>query len=114
MTSSKDHCRDRTRTKPIEVILFGVGALGSLLVDCLATGYPLIRVVGAVDTAPTRRQRDSPSFIPTIAVRRTWWSGPLEEVLAELGKPADLIYHMTESRALGTSSSSSSPRLRRG
>ena len=41
-----------TINRPARVILFGLGALGSLLIKCLATGYPLIRVVGAVDNAP--------------------------------------------------------------
>ncbi len=45
------------RDRPLGVILFGVGALGALVLKCLGTGYPLIRVVGAVDHAADKAGR---------------------------------------------------------
>lgn len=88
---------DRSK-REIAVILYGLGALGSLVIDCLRTGYPLLRVVGAVDHAPHLAGRRLADLYPGFAgagevvVRPT-----LAECLAALPDKADVVYHMTES-----------------
>ena len=82
----------------VGVILFGVGALGSLILKCLATGYPLIRVVGAVDHAADKvglRLSDlHPEFAAAgdVVVRDT-----LTACLADCRHEARVLYHLTES-----------------
>ncbi|WP_266339032.1 hypothetical protein [Kaistia nematophila] len=84
--------------EPIGVILFGLGCLGSLVVECLSQGYPGIRVVGAVDHDPAKagQRLDAlyPGFVGAgdVIVRPT-----LAECLADGGDAADLLYHLTES-----------------
>jgi len=84
--------------EPTRVILFGLGALGGLVIDCLKTGYPLIRIVGAVDHAPNRAGRrmgdiyDGLGEASDVVVAAT-----LRECLDGLDAPAHLLYHMTES-----------------
>ena len=83
---------------PVRVILFGLGALGSLVVACLAQGYPLIRVVGAVDHAPDKAGRRLADLYPDFAgagdvvVQRS-----LADCLRSCGAEAELVYHLTES-----------------
>ena len=36
------------------IILYGVGALGSLVMRVLRSNYPTIKIVGAVDSDPTK------------------------------------------------------------
>ena len=87
-----------TIDRPARVILFGLGAVGSLLIKCLATGYPLIRVVGAVDNAPGLAGRKLGDLYPELAdVTGVVVSATLEACLATLKEPADLLYHLTES-----------------
>lgn len=84
--------------RPVGVILYGVGALGALVVACLKTGYPLIRVVGAVDSAPGKAGRPLDALCPGydgaagVVVRAT-----LAECLANLTGEAHAALHMTES-----------------
>lgn len=83
----------------IDVVLYGVGALGCLLLDCLATGYPLIRVVGAVDNDPAkagRRLGDVHAGTPRGAADVVV-APDLRTCLAGLRAPAQLVFHMTES-----------------
>ncbi|WP_293858134.1 hypothetical protein [uncultured Alsobacter sp.] len=85
-------------SRPARVILFGLGALGSLLMDALRSGYPMIRIVGAIDHDPAKVGRRMGDLYPGItdgadvAVAAT-----VEACLASLKEPADLAYHMTES-----------------
>lgn len=84
--------------RPAEVVLFGLGSLGSLVIRCLSTGYPLIRVVAAVDNDPAKAGRPLAELHPDfpqadgIVVRPT-----LAAALADCGGRADLVYHLTES-----------------
>ena len=83
----------------IDVVLYGVGALGCLLLDCLATGYPLIQVVGAVDNDPAkagRRLGDVHAGTPRGAADVVV-APDLRTCLAGLRTPAQLVFHMTES-----------------
>jgi 4-hydroxy-tetrahydrodipicolinate reductase len=87
-----------THTKA-RVILFGVGALGALLLDCLATGYPLIEVVGAVDNDPAKAGRRLGDVHPGTppAARGIVIAPTLAACLGGLDAPAHLLFHMTES-----------------
>jgi 4-hydroxy-tetrahydrodipicolinate reductase len=84
--------------EPARVILFGLGALGGLVIDCLNTGYPLIRIVGAVDHGPNRAGRrlgdiyNGLEDASSVVISET-----LQQCLNGLDGPADLLYHMTES-----------------
>jgi 4-hydroxy-tetrahydrodipicolinate reductase len=85
-------------TRPARVILFGLGALGGLVVDCLKTGYPLIQVVGAVDHASQRAGRILNEVYPDLADTDGIVVAPsLKACLEGLREPADLVLHMTES-----------------
>lgn len=83
---------------PVRVILFGLGALGSLIVGCLNQGYPLIRVVGAVDHAPDKAGRRLADLYPDFAEAGNIVVQPsLADCLRTGGADADLVYHLTES-----------------
>lgn len=79
------------------VILFGVGALGALALDCLKTGYRLIEVVGAVDNDPAKAGRRLGDICPGAPGGDVIVAPTLGACLARLSEPADLLYHMTES-----------------
>jgi 4-hydroxy-tetrahydrodipicolinate reductase len=85
-------------TQQVGVIVFGVGALGALVLKCLATGYPLIRVVGAVDHAPDKAGQRLADLYPAfpgagdVVVRAS-----LAECLADCRHQASVLYHLTES-----------------
>lgn len=85
-------------TGPLGVVVFGLGSLGSLVFRCLSTGYPLIRVVGAVDIDPNKARRRLADLYPDLAgagdvvVRPT-----LAETLGECRDAPSLLYHLTES-----------------
>ncbi|MCW6512167.1 hypothetical protein [Lichenifustis flavocetrariae] len=86
------------RDRPVGVILFGLGALGSLVIDCLATGYPLIHVVGAVDHAPDKVGRRLAELYPAFAeAGDVIVHDSLSACLAPCGSEAELLYHLTES-----------------
>ncbi|MDQ0393145.1 NAD(P)H-dependent amine dehydrogenase family protein [Labrys monachus] len=80
------------------IVLFGLGAMGSLVIRCLMLDHPRLRVVGAVDHAPEkvgRRLGDLYAGLDNgadVAVART-----LDECLAALPEIPDLLLHMTES-----------------
>ena len=79
------------------VIIFGVGALGVLALDCLKTGYPLIEVVGAVDNDPTKIGRRLGDLCPGAPGADVEVAPTLSACLSRLKAPAHLLYHMTES-----------------
>jgi 4-hydroxy-tetrahydrodipicolinate reductase len=84
--------------RPVAVILYGLGALGSLVIDCLKTGYPLLRVVGAVDRARHLAGRRLADLYPDFAGAGNVVVQPtLAECVAALPDRADIVYHMTES-----------------
>ena len=90
--------RSSASARPVGVVLFGLGALGSLVIDCLATGYPLIRVVGAVDHAPDRAGRRLAALYPGFAdAGDVVVQDTLSACLGRCGSEADLLYHLTES-----------------
>lgn len=83
---------------PVRVILFGLGALGSLVIRCLSTGYPLIRVVGAVDHAPGKVGRRLADLYPDFAgAGDVTVQDNLAACLKMCVPAADLLFHLTES-----------------
>lgn len=88
----------RPLAKRLDVILFGVGALGSLVVDCLRPGVPMIRVVGAVDVDRSKAGRRLAELTPDFpGAGDVVVAEDLAGCLARLGSPADVLLHMTES-----------------
>ncbi|SMF12220.1 4-hydroxy-tetrahydrodipicolinate reductase [Xaviernesmea oryzae] len=88
----------KARPMPANVILYGVGALGTLVLDALRSGYPTIRVVGAVDHAPDKAGRPLAELYPGYAaLEGIVVAGTLAECLAGIEAPVHLVYHMTES-----------------
>jgi 4-hydroxy-tetrahydrodipicolinate reductase len=84
--------------QPARVVLFGVGALGSLVIGCLEADHPLIEVVGAVDCDPAKAGRRLGDLHPGLANGADVVVAPsLGSCLAGLAAPPDLVYHMTES-----------------
>jgi len=82
----------------VAVVLFGLGSLGSLVIDVLKTGYPRIQIVGAVDHAPTKIGRRLGDLYPGLRDGADVIVAPsLGACLAGVGEPVDVVYHMTES-----------------
>lgn len=81
-----------------DIILFGLGALGSRLLRVLQNDYPLIRVVGVVDRDPDKAGK-------TVTEVSTWTrfgdlvvAPDLESCLAGLDAKPTVLVHMTESK----------------
>jgi 4-hydroxy-tetrahydrodipicolinate reductase len=80
------------------VVLFGLGALGSLVIDCLKASYPLIDVVGAVDHDGAKAGKRLGGLYPGLRNGADVVVTPsLQACLARLATKPDLVYHMTES-----------------
>jgi hypothetical protein len=81
-----------------DVVLFGLGALGSCAVKVLSTGYPQIRVVGAVDHAPGMTGKRMGDLFPGMPQGADIVVSPeIGACLDGLAKKPDVVYHMTES-----------------
>jgi len=86
-------------TAKANVVIFGLGALGSLLMEVLKSGYPMIRIVGAIDHAPGKAGKLLSELFPANeGIEGITVSASLEACLAGLGVPVDVVYHMTESK----------------
>ncbi len=84
--------------RPIPVVLFGLGALGALVIRCLATGYPMIRVVAAVDHDPQKAGRRLADLFPDFAgAGDVVVAADLATALAGAAERPELLYHLTES-----------------
>lgn len=83
--------------KPVRVVLWGLGALGSRLLGALAGGVKLIEIVGAVDRDPAFVGKTLEEIFPVARGINVRVVASLEECLAGLEQPADVVYHMTES-----------------
>ena len=85
-------------SKPASVVLFGLGALGSLVTDCLRAEYPLIRIVGAADRDPEKAGKALGALYPGLKNGAgVVVSSSLIACLDGLKAPPDVVYHMTES-----------------
>jgi 4-hydroxy-tetrahydrodipicolinate reductase len=80
------------------VALFGLGALGSLVIDCLRADYPLIQIVGAIDHDPGKAGKRLGDLYPGLRNGAEVTVAPsLRACLDGIAVKPDLVYHMTES-----------------
>ncbi len=81
------------------IVLFGLGALGSLVVRSLTLDHPRLRIVAAVDRAPDKAGRKLGELYPDLREGRdVRVAATLEEALQGLAAKPDLLIHMTESK----------------
>ncbi|MCY4463847.1 MAG: hypothetical protein OXC26_26135 [Albidovulum sp.] len=84
--------RDRARA-----ILWGLGALGSKVVDAFAAGVDDLEIAGAVDHDPRLANRSLRDAFSSAALPDLIIQPSLESCIAGLERPADVLFHMTES-----------------
>ena len=85
-----------TMTKAANVILYGVGALGSLVMKVLRSDYPTIRIVGAIDTDPAKVGRRLDDLFPANAgIAGIAVTASLSDCLATVSGKVDVALHMT-------------------
>lgn len=82
---------------PVNIILWGLGALGSRVVEALAEGVPDLRIVGAIDRDPRMANKRMAEIFPGSPAPDLLINPSLESCLASLESPAQVIFHMTES-----------------
>jgi len=84
--------------KHVDVVLFGLGALGSRVIDCLRADHPLISIVGAVDRDPAKAGKTLGALYPGLTNGANVVIVPsLRACLDGLKVAPTVIYHMTES-----------------
>lgn len=82
-----------------EIVLFGLGALGSLVIRSLTLDYPRIRVVAAIDHATDKVGRSLGELYPDLLDgREVRVAATLQAALQGLARTPDLLLHMTESK----------------
>ncbi len=81
-----------------DIILFGCGALGSRLLRALEQDYALVRVVGAIDHAPSKAGRTLGEVCGTTRFADVPVSPDLDTCLRGLATRPDALIHMTESK----------------
>jgi 2,4-diaminopentanoate dehydrogenase len=85
-------------TATANVVVIGLGALGSFIFDVLKHAYPRIRVVGAADHSPSKAGRDLADLYPdTPGIDDIVVAATIEDCLKGISDPIDVVYHMTES-----------------
>ena len=83
--------------KRVRVVLWGLGALGSRVVNSFAAGVQDLEIVGAIDHDPRLTNRSLADAFPKPLVPDIKIHSSLSSCLAEMEKPADVLFHMTES-----------------
>lgn len=86
-----------TNTKRAGVILWGLGALGSRVVKAFGAGVDDLEIVGAVDHDRRLAGTTLAAAFPAAAAPEVPIHADLGSCLAGLSRPADVLYHMTES-----------------
>jgi 4-hydroxy-tetrahydrodipicolinate reductase len=85
--------------KKAKIILYGVGALGALVIKALRSDYPMIEVVGAIDNDPAKVGRSLSELFPdTAGIGGIVITGDLKSCLETIGEQVDVAVHMTESK----------------
>ena len=79
------------------VVLWGLGALGSRVVQAFAAGVPDLEIVGAIDHDPRLAGKSLAAAFPGAPAPEVVIRPSLGQCLAELDRPADVLFHMTES-----------------
>jgi len=82
----------------INLILFGVGALGALVTRCIAAGHPRLAIVAAVDHDPAKIGKRLGDLVPEAKEGAEIVVAPdLTTALRQAPAAADLVLHMTVS-----------------
>jgi 4-hydroxy-tetrahydrodipicolinate reductase len=85
-------------TATANVVLLGLGAVGSFVMDVLKEGYPKIRVLGAADKSPRKTGRKLSDLYPDVpGIDGIVVSPSIEQCFAGINEKVDVVYHMTES-----------------
>lgn len=82
----------------LEIVLFGVGAIGGRLLRVLEADYPGLHVVGAVDTDPAKAGRRLGEVTPWQRFGSVAIAPDIDSCLAGLPRRPDIALHMTESK----------------
>ena len=81
----------------VGVILWGLGALGSRVVQGFAQGVQDLEIVGAIDHDPRLANRSLTEAFPGVPAPGVKIHADLASCLASLDEPTDVLFHMTES-----------------
>lgn len=82
----------------INLVLFGVGALGALVTRCIAAGHPRLAIVAAVDHDPAKIGRRLGDLVPEAREGADIVVAPdLATALRNADATPDLLLHMTVS-----------------
>ncbi len=84
-------------THRARVILWGLGALGSRVVKAFAAGAPDLEIAGAIDHDPRLANKRLADAFPETSAPEVVIHPSLASCLARLDRPADVLFHMTES-----------------
>ncbi len=86
-----------SQAKRTRVILWGLGALGGRVVTAFGAGVDDLEIVGAVDHDTRLEGRSLAAAFPEDSAPDVPIHGDLPSCVAALPRPADVLYHMTES-----------------
>ena len=86
-----------SRVHQARVVLWGLGALGGRVVQSFATGVPDLEIVGAIDRDPRLAGKHLAAVFSGAPAPGVIIQPSLEHCLAQLDRPADVLFHMTES-----------------
>ncbi|CAH1691689.1 4-hydroxy-tetrahydrodipicolinate reductase [Hyphomicrobiales bacterium] len=88
-----------TTTRTANIVLYGVGALGGLVMKALQADYPMIRVVGAIDHDPAKTGKRLQELFPmNEGIDGIVVAPDLKSCLEAVGEKVDVVLHMTESK----------------
>lgn len=85
--------------KTAKIIIYGVGALGSLVMQALQADYLTIEIVGAIDRDPAKAGRRMAELFPENRnIDGIVIAPDLASCLASIDGKVDVVLHMTESK----------------
>ena len=83
--------------KRVRVVLWGLGALGSRVVEAFGAGADDLEIVGAVDHDPRLAGKTLGDAFPDAGVSGVPIHAELTDSLVALSEAPDVVFHMTES-----------------
>ncbi len=84
-------------TQRARIVLWGLGALGGRVVKAFGAGVEDLEIVGAVDHDPRLTGKTLAAAFPEANASAVPIHADLGACLAALDRPADVVFHMTES-----------------